>query len=370
MGGFFALAACTALAAGAPRYERFTKPAPPTKLERRALEVVQAWGRARGVTISPDPRLSFAARGASRASSLELGELRSAAQHAGWTDGELAAIRVAPAGGEALEPLLQRELDARLAGRDVNRVGVGAEKGAVVVLLSRRLVQLLPVPQRVRAGASVTFAGSAPLEAIDLTLVLAAPNGGSSRRLALPLSAGAFALPVALGSARGVLEAQLLLDRGRGPEVAASFPIGVDTSPWREEPAPAVGPSDTPESAVAAFLLGARASQGLAVPAESGLLAEVARSHAADMRDHAFFAHVSPTSGDLIDRLRSRHVRYVRALENLGTGTDVEQVLHEWLASASHRANLLDPQIASFGVGTAESAGKLFVVIVLVQPEG
>jgi hypothetical protein len=327
-----------------------------------------AWGRDRGASIRSDARLTLAARSGVRTGGVELSALRTTAQRAGWTDGELALIRVELAAGDVLETLLRRELDARLAGRDVNRVGVGSDGGAVLVLLSRQLVRLLPVPQRVHAGVAVTFAGTVPAGVIDLTLVLAGPDA-AVRRLALPLREGSFALPVQLGGARGVVEAQVLADRGKGPEVAATLPIGIDAPPWREVAAPEVPAGDDPLGAIAAFVLGARGSLGLSLPAESAALSEVAGAHAADMRDHGFFAHASPSTGDLVDRLRGRGVAYGRALENIGSGADVEEILREWVASASHRGNLLDPEITSFGVGVAEApqGGKVFAVLVLVR---
>jgi uncharacterized protein YkwD len=148
--------------------------------------------------------------------------------------------------------------------------------------------------------------------------------------------------------------------------VAASLAIGVDTSPWKEQPAPQVV-GDEPGAAIAAFVLGARGSLGLSLPQESSLLSEIATKHAADMRANEFFAHVSPNGGDLVDRLRGRGITYVRALENIGAGADVEEILREWVASASHRGNLLDPSIDSFGVGVASAPARLYAVVVLLR---
>jgi uncharacterized protein YkwD len=90
-------------------------------------------------------------------------------------------------------------------------------------------------------------------------------------------------------------------------------------------------------------------------------LAQAAQSYSADMVAWQFFDHVTPGGRTLVDRVRA--TGYLRpsgtwALgENLawGSGQDStpRRAVVAWMASAPHRANVLEPTFRDVGIGVA-----------------
>lgn len=367
-------------------FERWVLPRKQDALERALLRETQAWGRARGAKLALDPRLTRAADAlltsgtgpGDRAPELETA--REAARMQGVTDAQLALVSLRAATNEQLLGALRDELATRLGRLELTHVGVTANERdgerRALVLFSQRLVRLTPIPASVRSGATIRLGGR--VSAVGprvrrVELVIEGARGETNRRT-LTLSHGRFDSRIEAGVERGVLRAQLLIDRGRGPESAAIIPIGVDRSPF----VPATTPhqasthehlsAEEAEAALASLVLGVREQNDLPLPAMSTELGGVARAHAEDMVRAGFFAHVSPTQGDLSRRLHDRGHAFARALENLARGDTVDDLLEAWLASPAHRANLLAPNVASMGVGIAlqESAGERALVAVLV----
>ncbi len=94
-----------------------------------------------------------------------------------------------------------------------------------------------------------------------------------------------------------------------------------------------------------------RAARGLPSFTYDVRLADVARFHADDMRKNKFFAHDSPTSGALDDRLaRAPYVAAV-ARENLAEGPDVDRAEEGLLKSPGHHANIMATDVTHLGVG-------------------
>ena len=89
------------------------------------------------------------------------------------------------------------------------------------------------------------------------------------------------------------------------------------------------------------------------------------------MLNNQFFGHVSDRSGSVMDRLSSQGITFERVLENIATGDSVESVFQQWLDSPSHRQNLLDPFVTSFGVGVVTNTRAphtpLTVVLILIR---
>lgn len=375
-----------------PSYERWVKPRPLDGTERAALRTVQRWAKRRGTEMRVDNRLMHAARALLGRAPRQPGEALDTAvatreaRRRGWTDGQLAAIAIRmPRGQGRIIDTLRDQLDAQSGGFDVNRVGVAVaiqnDEVLAICLLARRLVQLWPVPSRLRRGSGFTLAGSLPAKLYGkqtpgLTLALSHPDGRVERR-PVHVDQHTFTATLPGASEPGVLTAQLLVDRGRGPEVAAVVPIGIERSPFEagpvNEPIPRDGEAeeaDDPEGYLAGMVLDSREVQDLGLPAQSIQLTDVARAHARDMREHSFFAHVSPTTGAVTDRLQQRGVRYVRALENIAVAETVEDVFRSWMQSPSHRANILDPSVTAFGLGIeeedAEAAGRRYYVVLVL----
>jgi uncharacterized protein YkwD len=385
-----ARAFATGHAVAAQSYERWVRAPAPWPLERQLLRAVKLWAKGRGLELRNDARLTLVARAAlgeiprTCGARLDADVLRARAHRWGWTDGELAAVALRVPEAADVDTTLKAELEARLGTLSPNRVGLAARldagSRALLVLFSRRLISLWPVPAQINRGARFALAGSVSRElgeqARALTLVLGRPSGAVERR-PLALSGTSFETAIDSGQVAGTLDVQLLVDRGRGPEIAAQFPVGIDRAAPKvalEATAPGNESGDAGDSAedlshrLAALVLGAREAAQLTLPAASAALAEVAAAHADEMRQEGYFAHVSPRHGDLRARLRARGVAVSRALENLARAPDVESVLRQWLASPAHRANLLDGDIDAFGVGVAPMpSGEVLAVLVLAR---
>ncbi|GGE66505.1 CAP domain-containing protein [Priestia taiwanensis] len=78
----------------------------------------------------------------------------------------------------------------------------------------------------------------------------------------------------------------------------------------------------------------------------------VAYLHSKDMKDNTFFAHESPTTGELKDRLQRGNVSYRSAGENIAYNyTDGIAAVEAWMNSEGHRKNMVQPAFKSLGVG-------------------
>jgi uncharacterized protein YkwD len=371
-------------------YERWVSPEPLSRDERVLFRLVRAWGQERGAAVRYDARLVRAARQllsevpSRPGEALDLEHARRLAQSFGWIDGQLAAIGLHVPAGEDPTAALRAQLRRAIGDVEVNRVGVAVKAAAtdtvVLVLLSRRLIDLEPLPSRVHRGTTLRLAGrmrsAEPIKGASLALEL---PGGATQRRPIVLTGRSFIIQVKAGDRAGVMRVELLVDRGRGPEIAAILPVGVETDPTTDDP-PITAlesttdliPDDELESMLVALILGSRNAAGAPLLATSAGLSDAARSHAADMRGAGFFAHVSPTTGDLTDRLKERGVRYVRALEDIAIGDSADAVWQQWMTSPAHRANLLEPGVTTLGVGLVSKpspggGAKLFAVAILAK---
>ncbi len=371
-----------ALAAGS--YERFVKPPTSWPIERRVARVVKQLGERRGLSLEEDNRLIWVARSGLAqvprvaGDRIELDALRSRAYRLGWTDGELCAVALRVQKTGDLEEALGRELDARLGAMVPTHTGFAArgdgDDTVVLVMFSRRLVQLWPLAAQVRRRQQLVVAGTVIAEGARALEVIVGRPGGKVVRRKVPLQGAEFTTTVDVGAKAGVMLLQLVIERGLGPEVAAQFPVGVAELP-REWVGviPEVEDDGDPGSdaeglgrRLTALVLGARKAARVGLPAASAQLDGVARAHLDDMRRHGFFAHVSPSAGDLKQRLAARGIKVARALENLARARDAEEVLRQWLTSPAHRANLLDADVDALGVAI-EPIGNDEVLAVLVM---
>jgi hypothetical protein len=115
-----------------------------------------------------------------------------------------------------------------------------------------------------------------------------------------------------------------------------------------------------------------RAAKGLPPLAYDEALADIARYHANDMHQHRFFAHDSPTSGSLDDRMAAAGYLASVARENLAEAPNVDQAEDGLLASPGHHANLMAKDITHLGVGIVRGgladADNLLFVQVFASP--
>jgi uncharacterized protein YkwD len=107
-----------------------------------------------------------------------------------------------------------------------------------------------------------------------------------------------------------------------------------------------------------------RAAHALRPLAWDPTLADLARTHADDMRDNALATHQSSGDGADFGQRLARTDLMVRAFaENVALAGDLLEAHAGLMASRGHRRNVLDPALTDVGLGIAKSSdGVVFVV--------
>lgn len=102
-----------------------------------------------------------------------------------------------------------------------------------------------------------------------------------------------------------------------------------------------------------------RAEQGLPALRVSPALSTYARHHAADMSGGRALFHTASFSAICCWRA---------VAENVGYGSYGRVVHRAFLASAPHRANILDPRMLAVGIGMVRRGDQVWVAEVFRQP--
>lgn len=111
-----------------------------------------------------------------------------------------------------------------------------------------------------------------------------------------------------------------------------------------------------------------RTEMGLGPLKENVILSEAASQKGQDMIAKDYFSHKSPEGFYAWDILKKLGYTYKSAGENLAIGyLDSEEVHQAWLASPSHRANILNPQFQEIGLAVAKGEFEGNNVYVVVQ---
>ena len=105
-----------------------------------------------------------------------------------------------------------------------------------------------------------------------------------------------------------------------------------------------------------------RRSHGLPGLKWNEALAVAARRHAELMAQHGSAEHGYAGEPGLASRVTKAGVRWVSVAENVIQGTSAEGIQEGFLKSVNHRANMLDAEMDSIGVGVVERGGQLFAV--------
>lgn len=107
---------------------------------------------------------------------------------------------------------------------------------------------------------------------------------------------------------------------------------------------------------------GDRAAHRLSPLRIDGGLLRAARHHALEMAEHRDISHQFAGEAELAERAGEEGVRFSLVTENVAEASN-SALIHELLMrSASHRANLLDPQVDSVGIAVVQRDGQLYAV--------
>ena len=125
-------------------------------------------------------------------------------------------------------------------------------------------------------------------------------------------------------------------------------------------------PARSQDSSAQRTLFGAmnreRKEQGLSVLKWNDALASAAQQHAEEMARHGLVSHALAGEPSLAARAAKAGVRFSWISENVVQSASAEGAHEQFLKSPNHRANILDTDMDSVGVGVAERHGQLFVV--------
>jgi uncharacterized protein YkwD len=105
-----------------------------------------------------------------------------------------------------------------------------------------------------------------------------------------------------------------------------------------------------------------RHQQGLATLKWDDALAGAARKHAEQMAEQRTLSHQLPGEPSLSARVAQAGVRHSWLSENVAEGTGASDIHDQFMKSANHRANILDSDMDTVGIGVAESGGKWYAV--------
>lgn len=111
----------------------------------------------------------------------------------------------------------------------------------------------------------------------------------------------------------------------------------------------------------------ARVSTGVHTLKYNSFLASSANAKARDMLKYDYFAHTSPSGKTPWSFIKGAGYFYIYAGENLAIDFSTSSAVHNaWMASATHRSNILDKDFTEIGIAalTGEYKGKTTTVVV------
>lgn len=297
------------------------------------------------------------------------GLVREAMDLAGLVIGTILAFRVGPAVGRVVEAMSGMSSDAsRFTGWVIVFVasGIGAALAARVIERRARLPGLNLMNRVGGAGLAMAWGLFVSTLALSLAVILPMPAAVADY---IDDSAMSRTLTDPDGPAQGVfrslsgdriVEALLNLRHLVGERQVIVEDDQVVTFP----PVPGDDLEAAPEAAMEIYdsLNRARVDEGLDPLAWSPALTEVGAGHAAEMYLEGYFAHVSPETGTVGDRLQDAGIVYVVAGENLALAATTGQVHEGLMGSPGHRANILGDAYRRVGVGVVSGPLGLMVV--------
>jgi hypothetical protein len=105
-----------------------------------------------------------------------------------------------------------------------------------------------------------------------------------------------------------------------------------------------------------------RAQQGLAPLKWDPALAQAAADHAQLMAQQPALSHQYPDEADLVTRCGAAGAHFRSIAENVALAPSPQALEKEWMNSAPHRANLLNPAMNNIGVGLVKKGGNYYAV--------
>lgn len=143
----------------------------------------------------------------------------------------------------------------------------------------------------------------------------------------------------------------------------SSSPSQSPSSPERTTPPAPSRPPSSPESGspaeneVLSLVNQERAKAGCQPVTADPRLGSLARDYSKDMADRGFFSHTDPDGNSPWDRAKARGIQNMGG-ENIARGqSDAKAVMNAWMNSPGHRANILNCDFKTLGVGAHFAQG-------------
>jgi len=260
-----------------------------------------------------------------------------------------------------------RRLKELSVSSDYTHMGVAVEPATSpyaerwVALLVDRRIQMNAVPAVAQPGASIALQFRLDL-AFDGAAIAVTPPRGEVRITEPGLSSEWVVTAVPLGREIGEYWIELIGHDSGGPQVLALFPVQVG----RPVPRIWVGAPVTDESWIttdqeaeevaASHINQDRKRFGHPALIWDEELAELARIHSKDMSENEFFAHVSPTTGTVFDRIQRAGYPASFVAENIAMAPRLFEAQASLMRSPGHRAAILTSDATHFGVGVVTSS--------------
>jgi len=105
-----------------------------------------------------------------------------------------------------------------------------------------------------------------------------------------------------------------------------------------------------------------RQAQGLPPLKSDEALATAARAHAQRMAEQGTISHQLRGEPNLLSRVRAAGAHFTWLAENVDEGPNPTAIHQSFMRSPQHRANILDTDMDSAGIGISERHGQLFAV--------
>jgi uncharacterized protein YkwD len=142
------------------------------------------------------------------------------------------------------------------------------------------------------------------------------------------------------------------------PRTSTPPPSTTPSQPPPSEPAPPSAPPSTPEpppsaqpERVVELVNQARVEKGCAALLINEDITAAAVKHSSDMSDRNYFSHTTPEGVTFDERIKDAGYPLPGA-ENIARGQrSAAQVMDAWMNSAGHKANILNCDLKTIGVG-------------------
>jgi hypothetical protein len=105
-----------------------------------------------------------------------------------------------------------------------------------------------------------------------------------------------------------------------------------------------------------------RAAQGLGPLRWSPELADAAQTHGELMVGHNDLEHQFPGEPDVPTRAGQAGAHFRAIAENIAIGPNAADIESQWMHSAMHRTNILDPQMNVIGIALIHNKGEVWAV--------